>query len=73
MGIALADHNHSGRFSIAVTPFNEEYPAHFRNDGDMKFTDVSYSSGIGPSTLLMLGGATDSSASMPTAGLISSW
>jgi hypothetical protein len=55
MGIALGDHNHSGRFSIAVTHFNEEYTALFRNDGDMKFTDVSYSSGIALSTTPYVG------------------
>jgi hypothetical protein len=55
MGIALGDYNHSGRFSIAVTHFNEQYAALFRNDGNMNFTDVSYASGIAQSTTSYVG------------------
>lgn len=50
MGVALGDYNHSGRMSIAITHFNAEYAALYRNDGDLSFTDVSYSSGIARST-----------------------
>ena len=55
MGTALGDYNHSGRFSIAVTHFNEQYTALFRNDGNMNFTDVSYASGIAQSTTSYVG------------------
>ena len=34
MGIALGDYDHSGRFSIHVTNFAEEYNALYRNNGD---------------------------------------
>ena len=50
MGIALGDYNRTGRQSIFITHFSEDYAALFRNDGDWNFTDVSYASGIGRST-----------------------
>jgi enediyne biosynthesis protein E4 len=50
MGLALGDYEHSGRFSIAVTHFSDQYAALYRNDGQMNFTDVSYACGIARST-----------------------
>jgi hypothetical protein len=41
MGVALGDYLHTGRFSIAITHFSEQYLELFRNDGDFSFTDVS--------------------------------
>ncbi len=55
MGVALGDYLHTGRFSIAITHFSDEYTALFRNDGKMNFTDVSYTSGIAPSTTPYVG------------------
>jgi hypothetical protein len=55
MGVALGDYLHTGRFSIAITHFSDEYAALFRNDGGMSFTDVSYTSGIAPSTTPYVG------------------
>jgi hypothetical protein len=43
MGIALGDYDHSGRLSIHVTNFAEEYNALYHNDGD-HFTDMSFRS-----------------------------
>ena len=43
MGIALGDYDHSGRFSIHVTNFAEEYNALYRNNGD-HFSDASFRS-----------------------------
>jgi hypothetical protein len=43
MGVALGDYDNTGRFSIYVTNFAEEYDALYRNDGD-HFTDVSFRS-----------------------------
>jgi enediyne biosynthesis protein E4 len=43
MGIALGDYDHSGRFSIHVTNFAEEYNALYRSDGT-HFVDVSFRS-----------------------------
>jgi hypothetical protein len=55
MGVALGDYEHKGLFSIAITHFSEEYAALYRNNGDLNFTDVSYSSGIARSTTRYVG------------------
>lgn len=55
MGIAVADYNHTGKQSIFVSHFSEDYGTLWRNDGDMSFTDVSYASGIARSTLPYVG------------------
>jgi hypothetical protein len=46
MGIAIGDYLHSGRPSLYVTNFSDEYSVLFRNDGNWNFTDVSYKSGV---------------------------
>src|SRR4029453_9823247 len=43
MGVAVGDYDNSGRFSIWVTNFSEEYNALYHNDGD-HYTDVSFRS-----------------------------
>jgi enediyne biosynthesis protein E4 len=58
MGIALGDYLHTGRFSIVISHFSEEYAALYRNDGDLSFTDVSFASGIGQSTTAYVGWGT---------------
>jgi len=55
MGLALGDYQHNGLFSLAITHFNDEYLALFRNDGKMNFSDVSYASGIAPATTPYVG------------------
>jgi hypothetical protein len=45
MGVAIGDYLHTGRPSIFVTNFENEYDALYRNDGDWLFEDVSYKSG----------------------------
>ena len=55
MGLAVGDYLHTGLFSIAITHFNDEYMALFRNDGKMSFSDVSYASGIAPATTPYVG------------------
>jgi hypothetical protein len=55
MGLALGDYNHSGRFSVAISHFSEEYATLFRNDGGLQFTDVSYPSGIARPTTPYVG------------------
>jgi len=57
MGIALGDYNHSGRFSIFVTNFAEEYNALYRHDG-AHFTDVSFRSRTAASSLPFVGWGT---------------
>ena len=43
MGVAVGDYDHSGRFSIFVTNFAEEYNDLYHNDGD-HFSDASFRS-----------------------------
>ena len=46
MGVTVADYNHTGRFSIYVTNFADEFNTLYRNDGKTGFTDVSYDAGV---------------------------
>jgi enediyne biosynthesis protein E4 len=46
MGLAAGDYNHTGRPSLYITNFSDEYSLLFRNDGDWNFTDVSYQAGV---------------------------
>jgi hypothetical protein len=55
MGVALGDYLHTGRFSIFVTHFSEEYATLFRNDGGMSFTDVSFQAGVATPTIPYVG------------------
>jgi enediyne biosynthesis protein E4 len=55
MGLALGDYLHTGRFSLAITHFSDEYAALYRNDGGMNFTDISYPSRIAQSTAPYVG------------------
>lgn len=57
MGIALGDFNRSGRFSLFVTNFAEEYNALYRHDGT-HFTDVSFRSRTAASSLPFVGWGT---------------
>jgi hypothetical protein len=50
MGIALGDYLHTGRMSIFISHFDNEYAVLYRNDGGMNFTDVSAVSGIATGT-----------------------
>ena len=45
MGIAIGDYLHTGRQSLYVTNFADDYNVLYRNDGDWNFQDVSYKSG----------------------------
>jgi hypothetical protein len=47
MGVDFADYDHSGRFSLFITTFQEQPKALWRNTGANGFEDVSWSSGIG--------------------------
>ena len=58
MGVALGDYLNSGRMSIAITHFSDEYATIYRNDGAMSFSDVSHSAGIARSTVPFVGWGT---------------
>jgi enediyne biosynthesis protein E4 len=46
MGLALGDYLHTGRLSMLISHFSDEYAALYRNDGGFSFTDVSTLAGI---------------------------
>src|SRR5262249_10283126 len=50
MGVAVGDYDNSGRQSLYVTNFAEEYNALYHDDGD-HFSDVSFRSKTAPSSL----------------------
>jgi enediyne biosynthesis protein E4 len=58
MGVALGDYLHTGRLSIFVTHFSDEYATLFRNDGAMSFTDVSFQAGVATPTIPYVGWGT---------------
>jgi hypothetical protein len=55
MGIAVGDVDGDGRPDLAVTNFDVELNALYRNLGGMAFDDVSTASGFGPPSLNLLG------------------
>jgi len=58
MGVAACDFNHSGRFSIYVTDFEDQSNMLYRNDGAMTFTEDASESGIAAVTVPYLGWGT---------------
>ncbi len=50
MGVALGDYTRTGRQSIAITHFSEDYAILYRNDGGLNFTDVAHTAHIAQST-----------------------
>ena len=50
MGVALGDFLHTGRMSLLISHFDNEYAAFYRNDGGMNFADISNASGIAAAT-----------------------
>ena len=57
MGVAVGDYDGSGRLSLFVTNFSEEYNALYRNERT-HFTDVSFRSGTAASSLPYVGWGT---------------
>jgi hypothetical protein len=55
MGVALGDYLHTGRTSIAISHFSDEYAALYQNLGDLTFSDVSYSAGVAANTTHYVG------------------
>src|SRR5690349_7750970 len=46
MGVAIGDYLHTGRPSLYITNFADEYNTLYRNDGNWDFHDVSYPAGV---------------------------
>jgi enediyne biosynthesis protein E4 len=57
MGVAVGDYDNSGRPSLFVTNFSEEYDALYRNDGEY-LTDVSFRAKVAPASLPYVGWGT---------------
>lgn len=55
MGVALGDISNSGRFSILVSHFSDEYATLYRNDGKLSFTDLSHVAGVARATVPFVG------------------
>jgi hypothetical protein len=47
MGVDFGDYDHSGRFSLFISTFQEQPKALWRNTGSNGFEDVSWPSGVG--------------------------
>jgi hypothetical protein len=55
MGVALGDYLNTGRLSILVSHFSDEYATLFRNDGGYNFSDVSHAAGIARASVPYVG------------------
>lgn len=55
MGLALGDYMHTGRMSVAITHFSDEYAVLYRNDGNLSFSDVSHAAGVARPTERFVG------------------
>ncbi len=55
MGVAWGDYLHTGRMSILISHFDNEYAALYRNDGGLNFIDASMSSGVAKGTRGLVG------------------
>ncbi len=55
MGVDMADYDGDGRPDLVVTNLSEETNELYRNEGDGTFSNTTFSSGIGPPSLLSVG------------------
>jgi enediyne biosynthesis protein E4 len=55
MGVAVGDYDNDGRTDLFVTTFANDNYVLFHNDGKGLFSDMSFQSGIGESTVSLLG------------------
>ena len=58
MGVAIGDVNHTGRWSIFVTNFSDEYNALYRHEKAFLFSDVSFASQTAQASLPFVGWGT---------------
>ncbi len=50
MGLAFGDFLHTGKMSIAISHFSDQYMALYQNDGELNFSDISDVAGITKAT-----------------------
>lgn len=55
MGIALGDYMRTGRQSIAISHFSEDYAVLYRNDGKLNFSDVAHAAHVAQATTPYVG------------------
>jgi hypothetical protein len=58
MGVTLGDYDHSGRLSLFITNFDDDYNTLYHNDGKGSFTDVSYAAKVAAVSLPYVGWGT---------------
>ncbi len=58
MGLAVGDYDHSGRWSVFVTNFSDEYNAFYRNEKAFLFSDVSFASQTARASIPFVGWGT---------------
>jgi enediyne biosynthesis protein E4 len=58
MGLAVGDYDNDGRVDFHITNFSDDSNVLYRNDGDANFTDISFQSGLGETTIPFLGWGT---------------
>jgi len=51
----VGDFMHTGRMSVAISHFSDEYMTLYRNDGNLNFSDISHAAGIARSTVPFVG------------------
>ena len=55
MGVAVGDYMHTGKMSVFVSHFSDEYAVLYRNEGAMNFSDVSHATGVTRATVPFVG------------------
>jgi hypothetical protein len=58
MGLAVGDYDNDGRVDFHITNFSDDSNTLYRNDGDANFTDVTFQTGLGETTIPFLGWGT---------------
>jgi hypothetical protein len=58
MGVTLGDYDHSGRLSLFITNFDDDYNTLYHNDGKGSFNDVSYAAKVAAVSLPYVGWGT---------------
>ena len=58
MGIAVGDYMHTGRLSLFVTNFSDEYNSFYRHDAPLMYSDVSFASKLAAISIPFVGWGT---------------
>lgn len=58
MGLATGDYDNDGRVDFHITNFSDDSNVLYRNDGDGNFTDITFQSGLGETSIPFLGWGT---------------